>query len=202
MSELQYSSAIKDLPFLYLETRKTALLLEDGKNPEEIVELSVLENIYQLEKEKRRKELPQKILKRLENLNSNLIEVIAYGNDNDAKLITLLAILKADRLFFEFMDEVYFEKYLSKQLKITDSDFALFFNNKTIQSERVAGWQQANLEKVKRTYIKVLIEAGLAKQSSVGVEIEKPFCSQDILNLLSNNDNEIYAKVMLLIGVF
>lgn len=200
MSELQYSSAIKDLPFLYLETRKTALLLKDGKQPEEIVELSVSENIYQLEKEKRRKELPQKVLKRLESINSDLIGVIAYGNDNDARLITLLAILKTDRLFFEFMDEIYLEKYTARQLKITDSDFTFFFNNKIAQSDRVAGWQQTNLEKVKKTYIKILIEAGLVKKTSDVAEIVKPVCSKDTLTLLLNEDDEKYANAMLLIG--
>lgn len=200
MSELQYSSAIKDLPFLYLETRKTALLLKDGKQPEEIVELSVSENIYQLEKEKRRKELPQKVLKRLESVNSDLIGVIAYGNDNDARLVTLLAILKTDRLFFEFMDEIYLEKYTARQLKITDSDFTFFFNNKIAQSDRVAGWQQTNLEKVKKTYIKILIEAGLVKKTSDVAEIVKPVCSKDTLTLLLNEDDEKYANAMLLIG--
>lgn len=200
MSELQYSSAIKDLPFLYLETRKTALLLKDGKQPEEIVELSVSENIYQLEKEKRRKELPQKVLKRLESINSDLMGVIAYGNDNDARLVTLLAILKTDRLFFEFMDEIYLEKYTARQLKITDSDFTFFFNNKIAQSDRVAGWQQTNLEKVKKTYIKILIEAGLVKKTSDVAEIVKPVCSKDTLTLLLNEDDEKYANAMLLIG--
>lgn len=200
MSELQYSSAIKDLPFLYLETKKTALLLEEGKTPNEIVELSVSENIYQLEKEKRRKELPQKVLKRLESIDPDLIKVIAYGNNSDSKIVTLLSILKTDRLFFEFMYEIYLEKYISKQLKISDSDFSYYFNSKINQSEKVAGWQQTNLEKVKRTYIRILIEAGLAKQSENGCEIEKPICSKETVSLILSKKDEVYARVMLLVG--
>lgn len=198
MNELQYSSAIKDLPFLYLETRKTALFLMEGKTHEEIVQLSVSENIYQLEKEKRRKELPQKILKRLDSLNRDLIHIIAFGNNDDAKLVTFLSIIKTDRLFFEFMEEVYFEKYISKQYSVVERDFVYYFNLKTAQNERVAGWQKTNLEKVKRTYIRILIEAGFAKQIPDGFEIKKPFCSKETLNSILLDDNEYYAKLMLL----
>lgn len=196
--ELEYSSAIKEFPLLFLETRRTAQLLCDGQNDDEIIELSVKNNIFQLEKERRRKDLPKKILKRLSSLDKNLIEVIANGRDENAKLIAMLAIIKTDRLFFEFMRDVYADKFISGQMEISDKDFITFLNCKIHESEKVAKWKQDNLEKIRSTYKKILYDAGLAKKNCNEIQIIQPICDKEIMELLKGNDNGIYANAMLL----
>jgi hypothetical protein len=59
---LPYTSSIKDMPFLFTDMRRTAQLLCEGKTKEEILELSLKANIYQLDKEKRRRDLPLRMI--------------------------------------------------------------------------------------------------------------------------------------------
>ena len=84
---LQYTSSIKDMPLMFSEMKRTALFLCDGKSSDEIVGLSMSENIYQLEKPKRRRDVPLRMIKRLSIIGQALVEVIAHGNVTDAKLV-------------------------------------------------------------------------------------------------------------------
>lgn len=46
MEELKYLSTVKDMPLLFPETRRTAILLCDGRNNAEISMLSHEKNVY------------------------------------------------------------------------------------------------------------------------------------------------------------
>ena len=88
---------------MFSEMKRTALLLCEGKTYNEIVQLSMDKNIYQIEKQKRRRDVPLRMIKRLSGIGKPQLDVIARGSDSDAKLIAFLALMKADRLLFEFM---------------------------------------------------------------------------------------------------
>ena len=85
--ELKYTSSIKDMPLMFSEMKRTALLLCEDKTENEIVALSMEKNIYQIDKEKRRRDVPLRMIKRLSAIEKPLIEIIAKGYDNEAKLI-------------------------------------------------------------------------------------------------------------------
>lgn len=198
IEELKYSSEIKNMPFLFLETRRAANLICEGKAGIDIIELSIKQNVFQLDKERRRKELVMKVLKRLGSIDKNLIDIIANGRECEAKLITFLAIIKTDRLFFEFMRDVFSDKYMCGQLEIEDKDFVTFFEVKSHESEIVAKWKSDNLEKIKGAYKKILCEAGLAVKSTTKFEITKPVCDNQLLEFVKSKDNYLFAKSMLL----
>lgn len=50
---------------MFSEMRRTARLLCEGKTDESIVHLSMGQNIYQLNREKRRRDVPLRMIKRL-----------------------------------------------------------------------------------------------------------------------------------------
>ena len=195
--ELQYTSSIKDMPFMFSEMRRTAKLLCEGKTDEAIVRLSTEKNIYQLEKEKRRRDVPLRMVKRLETINKPLVEIVANGRDYDAKLTAFLALLKADRLLFEFMYEVYADKFLSGHNEIAGKDFVEFIERKTQNSNVVAKWTPDNLVRVLNTYKNILCEAGLAKRAGEVLLIQKPIIDPQIRKLLSA-EGFAYNKAMLL----
>ncbi|MCG9969220.1 DUF1819 family protein [Pelotomaculum terephthalicicum JT] len=195
--ELPYTSSIKDMPFMFSDMRRTAQLLCEGKTREEIIELSMTANIYQLEKEKRRRDLPLRMLKRLGTLDMPLVSIVANGRDEDAKLIAFLALIKSDRLFFEFMREIYSDKFLSGQTEIDDKEFLTFIERKAQNDDTVAGWTPNNLVRIRNTYKNILCEAGLAKKDKDALIILKPVCNRKIPALLKG-ENAPYAKAMLL----
>lgn len=195
--ELQYTSSIKDMPFMFSEMRRTAQLLCEGKSGDEIVKLSMQNNIYQLEREKRRRDVPLRMLKRLATIEAPLLEVIAKGQDSEAKLIVFLALIKADQLFFEYMREIYFDRYHIGLNEITDKDFIDFIERKAMNSDAVAQWTSNNLVRIRNSYKNILCEAGLAKRNGETLLIQKPVIDPHLRNLWGD-ENSLYAKAMLL----
>ena len=195
--KLQYISSIKDMPFMFSEIRRTAQLLCEGKTGDEIVALSMQNNIYQLEREKRRRDVPLRMLKRLSTLNTALVSVIARGSNKDARLVAFLALIKADRLFYEYMHEVYIDRYQTGKHEVTDKDFIDFIERKAQENDTVSKWTSNNLVRIRNTYKNVLCEAGLAKRSGDALLIQKPLADHDLLALLGG-DNAQYARAILL----
>ena len=194
--KLEYSSNIKDMPFLFMEMRKAVRILEEGKAPYEITRLSIEENLFQLEKEKRRWEMASKIRLRLSALNTCQLSLLSNGSDEDAKLVAFYAMVKTDLLLFEFMRDIYHDKYALRQTLVADSDIETFLTAKANESEKVASWSADNLRRVKNTYKNVLCEAELAKKQQNGIRIMRPVLNADARMCWEKND--IYAKAMLL----
>lgn len=195
--ELSYTSSIKDMPFMFSEMRRTAKLLCEGKTGEDIVRLSMEQNIFQLDREKRRRDVPLRMVKRLDTITKPLVSIIANGREDDAKLIAFFALIKADRLLFEYMREVYSDKFCIGQLEISDKDFIDFIERKAQNNDTVAGWTNNNLVRIRNTYKNILCEAGLAKRTGESLLIQKPICDRTITDLLTGG-NAVYAKAMLL----
>ena len=86
---------------MFLEMKRTALLLCEGLSNDDIVKLSLEKNVDQLEKEKRRRDVPFRMIKRLGTIGQPSIEIIARGYADEAKMIAFLALMKSDRLLFE-----------------------------------------------------------------------------------------------------
>jgi hypothetical protein len=187
------------MPFMFSEMRRTAQLLCEGKSGDQIVSLSMQENIYQLEREKRRRDVPLRMLNRLSTLNESLVAVVAKGNEKDAKLISFLALIKVDRLFYEYIREVYLDHFLAGKNEVADKDFIDFIERKADDSDVVAKWTSNNFVRIRNTYKSILCEAGLGKRSSDGLLIQKPLADRDLLNMLGDDDAP-YARAMLMEG--
>ncbi len=194
---LPYTSSIKDMPFLFSEMRRTAQLLRKGRTGDEIVRLSMEQNIYQLEREKRRRDVPLRMIKRLETISKPLVEIIANGRESDAKIIAFLALMKADQLLFEFMCEVFADKYHAGHKEITDKDYLEFIERKAQNSDVVANWTLNNLVRVRNTYKSILCEAGLSKREGDRLLVQKPLLDPSLLEWMDGGDHA-YLKAMLL----
>ena len=179
---------------MFLEMKKTAILLSEGKNAEEILTLSIEDNIYQLDKEKRRRSMPLKMTKRLAALKMPLIKALADGTVDEGKLISFLAMMKAERLVFEYMLDVYADK--SDNDEISDLDFMQFADRLSANNETVAKWKQDTLKDINSKLKNILCDAGLAKRTKAGVTVLKPIVDTEFCNML-DDDDWIYARAVL-----
>lgn len=195
--ELQYTSSIKDMPLMFSEMKRTALLLCENKTADEIVRLSMEKNIYQLDKEKRRRDVPLRMIKRLLTINQLLLKVIAHGRDDEARLISFLALMKADRLLFEYMYEVYADRFQAGFDEITDKDFLDFIERKAQNSTVVAKWSVSNLASVRSKIKGALCDAKLAKRNGNALLIQRPIID-DTLRVLFDETDGVYIKAMLM----
>jgi len=195
--DLPYTSSIKDMPLMFSEMKRTALLLCEGKCVDEIINLSLEQNIYQLDTNKRRRDVPLRMVKRLSTLGQPLIHVISDGSDADAKLVAFFALMKADRLLFEYMQEVYSDKFNSGYNEISDKDFIDFIDHKAQNNETVAKWSSSNLANIRGKIKKALCEAGLTKWIYDDLIIQKPIIDNALLCLFEESD-KYYLKAMLI----
>lgn len=194
---LSYTSILKSRPFLYLELKKAASLLLQGLSIQEVKEKSIDENLFALNSESRKREIASTITNRIKVLDEFLINKIANGSLQTSKQVALYSILKTDRLFFEFMKEVYNEKILLKDSHITDKDFNMFFSRKAEQSEQIAGWADYTFYKLKQVYKRVLSEAGFIKVNKQEVEIIPQIIEEDVKSHLEDIGDAPYLEVML-----
>jgi Putative inner membrane protein (DUF1819). len=179
-NELEYKSTIKSRPFLFKETKKAAELINKGLKEFEIKNKAKNDNIFQVNTETRRSEIASTVMRRLKALDDFLIDKLANGEIDTSKQIVVYAIMKTDRLFFEFMYEVFREKILLRDFTLQDKDFNIFFDRKKEQSERVASWDDYTFYKLKQVYIRILFEAGFIKNQKNDREITRPIVEEDV----------------------
>lgn len=194
---MEYKSTIKSRPYLYKETRKAASLVNNGLQIDDLKNESLKNNIFQVDTETRMKELASIITVRLKELDEYLIQKIESSNIETSKMIVIYAILKNDRLFFEFMNEIYKEKILLKDLYLRDKDFNTFFQNKREQSDKVNSWSEYTFKKLKQVYIRILFESGLIANQKGDREIVIPIINDEVKDYIYKIGNKIYINAIL-----
>lgn len=195
--KVEYKSTIKSRPYLYKETRKAASLVNNGLQIDDLKNESLKNNIFQVDTETRMKELASIITVRLKELDEYLIQKIESSNIETSKMIVIYAILKNDRLFFEFMNEIYKEKILLKDLYLRDKDFNTFFQNKREQSDKVNSWSEYTFKKLKQVYIRILFESGLIANQKGDREIVIPIINDEVKDYIYKIGNKIYINAIL-----
>jgi hypothetical protein len=197
VEKLEYKSTIKSRPFLFKETKKAAELINKGFKEFEIKDKAKKDNIFQVNTETRRSEIASIVLRRLKALDDFLIDRLANGEIDTSKQIVVYAIMKTDRLFFEFMYEVFREKILLRDFTLQDKDFNIFFDRKKEQSERVASWDDYTFYKLKQVYIRILFEAGFIKNQKKDREIAKPIIEEDVTYHLKEIGDTKYLNALI-----
>ena len=189
---MEYSAAMTSRPYLYKETKIVASLLDNGADITDIKNISVEENIFQLEKEYRRIEVAQAIT----NIDPLIINKIANGTTELSKLLVVYIIMKHNRLFFEFINEVYREKIILRESTIKDKDFNIFFNRKKEESEKVNGWSEHTFKKLKNVFTIILVDSGMGVKKNGEIEIKVPLIDKDISNYLIAIGDKVYINAM------
>ena len=96
--------------------------------------------------ERRRKELAYKIVARMATLDDFLLYAIADEPYNISALLSLYALMKTDRLVFEFMNEVIKDKIELMNYRLTDIELNQFMLCKAQQSDIIAKWKDDSAE--------------------------------------------------------
>ena len=192
----KYSSTIKTRGFLFHEAKKASTLYLQGFTFAEIMQKAVEENIFLLNTENRRKEIAATVMERIGTLDDFLHNKLVYGILETGKLIVLYTINKTDRLFFEFMQEVYREKHLLRDYVIADRDFSAFFYRKAEQSNQLMSWADYTFYKLGQVYKRILLESGLAKRSKRKLEIVRAVIEQDVKRHIIESGDRIYIEVI------
>ena len=155
----EYNGGLTREQFLFHEMRTTAKLLDSGKKDTEILEAIARDNLFQFPTERSVKNLAQCCLRRLHALNDpELVRAIASAPSEDAKQICLYAIMKQNRLVWDFMITVIGEKYRLLDNSFSRMDLNTFFSRLQEQSDSVAAWSEQTIQKIKSVLVRILVE--------------------------------------------
>lgn len=192
----KYSSNIKDKGLLGKELKSAAELYSQGLSYEKISVQSINDNIFQVNTERRRKELADCVITRMKYLDDFTLKKVADGTIVLAGIISMYAILKINPFVYDFMNEVYREKAELMINRITDADINQFMDVKSQQVEEVGKWTDGNKERVKGALRNMLIEAGMIRDMGSFYMILVPVMDTDIVKNLREIDGDIYLRAM------
>ncbi|MGQ4666668.1 DUF1819 family protein [Metabacillus halosaccharovorans] len=195
ISELQYSSSLTGASFLLYELKQVIGLKVQGLSDKEIKQRVTEENLFQYKYESSIKRSLPSVLRRVNALDETLFQMVLEEPLETGKIINLYAIMKTDRLFFEFMDEVIREKYESHNLLIETKDLNLYFTVKAEQDNKVAGFTEKTVAKLKQVFYKVLFESGILKDKKTG-ELSRILMDEDLKEYIIRIGDGQFVKAM------
>lgn len=185
---MKYSAGMVSSSFWFLESKKVAELILEGYSKDEIMNIALENNIFQVETEKRTKEITNGVYRRLNLFSDEVLEYFMKVDVNSAKVFVLISVLKVDKLFFEFMYEVFREHIILGNFTLKNKDFDIFFDNKAYQSDIVNGWVDETIGRLKRGYKNMLSEAGVLNTSKKENTITVPFVDLRFKDILIKNE--------------
>jgi hypothetical protein len=190
-ARVPYNGSLTREQFLFYEMRTVAKLIVSGKNDEEIIEEVYKENLFQYPTEKTLKNLTRVCLKRLHALEDNvLIETVANQPVIVAKQVCLYAIMKQNRVMWEFMVTVIGEKYRHLNMAFSNMDLNVFFMRLQEQNDEVASWKESTIDKMKSVIKRILIENDYIDNGRATVLNPVLICSVLENTIRSNNDEQ------------
>lgn len=186
-----YNGGLTREQFLFYEMRTTAKLLLEGLSDKEIIERIVADNLYQFPTEKSIRNLAGVCLKRLHAMDdASLISAIADQPSDVSKQICLYAMMKQNRLVWDFMITVIGEKYRLMDTSFSKIDVNTFFMRLQEQDDSVASWSESTIKKIKSVLVSILVENGYL-DSNRSSSLNPVLISRELENAIRSNNDDI-----------
>ena len=97
-------------------------------------------------------------LSRIEIIDKIKQENLAHSSADVAKQINLYAMMKYNRIVWDFMTTVIGEKFRTQEFEFSRKDLNLFFFRLQEQNDSVASWSDSTIKKIKQVLTKSLVE--------------------------------------------
>lgn len=193
----KYRTALMNRPFMYIESKRIAEMMLQGKTEEERRYEAIELNAIQMPSLDRRKTSYKEINHRLSFLDDFLLEKFMSSDADTAKAILAYAILQADQLYYEFMREIYLEKILLLQKDLAKKEVINFLYKKAEQSEVVAKWADNTKERLAVGFIQMMRESGFIVSNQEDHQVKRPLINQSVREYLRKNGIKPVVEIML-----
>lgn len=194
-SETYSAGLMSEAPWFH-EFRKMVFLRRDNIAPEEIKRRCVEENLFGMPKEYRASRTYGYLLNRLNEMDNPLIELFCGSDLATQKLINFITVIMGDRLFFEFINEVYKEKALLGYSELSLSDINVFFTEKSMQDEDMKGWKETTFKRLRSGYLQFMTDANLLRRDKSVHYITPPVLDIALERYLQYNGKEQILKAI------
>ncbi len=196
MERKEYRAGMVKMSFWFSEFRKVIQLLNEGRSWDDIKRLSLDENLFGTPTNARAKQILTTVSDRVKSLDEGFYRLFEDSDISTQKIIVLIAIMNVDSLFFDFVYEVYREKLILGSDTLVDSDLGVFFKNKQVQSDKVAGWTDYTLKRLGACYKTLLMEAGMIDRVLGERTLLKPILDIGLERRLKDTGMELILKAL------
>lgn len=196
MERREYSAGAVKMSFWFSEFRKVVTLLDEGNSIEDVKEMNWRENIFSAPTPTRANQIFSTVSGRIRCLDSSFYPIFLASDLAAQKLFALIGAMAYDTLFFDFVYEVLREKIIIGTCEVSDSDVRVFFKNKQLQDEKVAGWTDETLARLGRSYQTMLYEAGVIDKSKPAHKISRPILTPELHQWLLEQGMELFINAL------
>ena len=164
---MTYKTSIKGTSFWYNESIKTVKLMLKGLSKTEINTLTSNENTYQVATRTRSKTISNTTYNRMSIYDNKLLEMFINADVTTSKIMVMISIIRTDRLFYEYMYDVYREHKLLGDKQLTRLEMDKFMEQKKIESEKISKWSIEVIKRLERAYFTFMRESGLLTEDNL-----------------------------------
>ena len=196
--EEKYNAGLMSQSFWFIEFKKIVQLYHEGNDYDEIKRQCLEENLFGAINPYRGKRMGGYLLTRLKSMDERLIEIFVNADIATQKLINLVTVMNTNRLFFEFVYEVYRNKLLIGESSIDLKDCNIFFSQKESQNDDIASWNETTRKRLKSLFLNFLIEADLVKwtdDKKQSRSINRVFVSMPLESYLKSTNVSMYKAI-------
>ena len=196
MESKKYSAGLMSQSFWFLEFKKVVKLRQEGMAFDDIKKKCVEENLFGAAREYRALRMAGYIINRVKAMDETLVDLFCNSDLATQKLINLVTILRTDRLFFEFVYEIYREKVILGVDTMEDADVNVFFTRKETQSELIAGWKDSTKRHLRSCYLNFMTDANLLTVMNKKKMITPPILDIALERYLQSIGEEVMVKAL------
>lgn len=197
VNELPYSAGMVSKGFWFKQFKKYNELLNKGYKDDEIKKMQEEENILLAPSADYGKKMINEVSKRTRALPKEIVNMFSSLTVVDQKILNILGVMMTDRLFFEFMYEVYREKIMTGNIQLDNSDIRAFFENKAGQSEKVANFTLQTKKRLVTAYKTYLKEANLIEENGKVFNVKKPVLDINLEKKMTTKELYPYLRIFL-----
>ncbi len=159
---MPYNGSLTAEQFLFHEMRIVANEYLKGKSVDDIAAHVKRDNLFQYPTEREVPRITRACYKRIAALaNDALVRHLVDAPLDISKQVNLYAMMRYNRLMYEFMTSVIGDKYRQQDLSYTRKDINVFFSRLQEQNDDVAAWSDNTITKIKQVLTKCLVETGM-----------------------------------------
>ncbi|MBQ9664287.1 MAG: DUF1819 family protein [Oscillospiraceae bacterium] len=192
-----YSAGLMSESPWFHEFKKMVFMTYDKVAPEEIRRRCVEENMFGMPKAYRALRTYGYLLNRINLMDDSLVELFCTSDLSTQKLINFITVIMGDRLFFEFVNEVYRDKVQLGYSELTISEINVFFTDKSLQDEDMKAWKDTTFKRLRSGYFQFMTDANLLRKEKTRYLITPPVVDIALERYLQYSGRERFLKAIM-----
>lgn len=190
----KYNGKITAEQFLFYEIRIASKYYLAGTSVEDAIKEILENNLFQYPTERLVARMVRSCYIRMDALaDGQLRQELAEAPVQIAKQVNLYAMMRYNRIVWDFMVNVIGEKFRNQDFDFSRKDLNVFFSGLQEQSDDVAGWSESTVNKIKQVLTKLLVEVEIL-DTVRAVRLNPLFISEELeQGIRRNHDFEALA---------